>query len=105
MPTHFTRPSGSFTLKAVNSLAMLNRWFFKFYSPQKRIALLKKNGILLGARQRDGQKIFLYMLGDLFLEVLYPDNDIRREPEIQKAFSDIDRLNVYLEKDVRVSSY
>jgi len=82
---------------------MFLKLVFKFFSRQKQVYLLRKNGILLGTRLRDNQKIFLYMLGDLFLEVSYPNNNISEEPVIVKAFSDIDKLNDYLEREVKVS--
>ena len=78
---------------------MFFKLIFKYYSESKRIALLKEEGIMLGTRQRNGRKVYLYMLKDFFVEVVYQKDEIDLEPEKLETFSNLDNLNSYLEKE------
>jgi len=78
---------------------MFFKLVFKYYSESKRIALLKEEGIMLGTRQRNGRKVYLYMLKDFFVEVVYQKDEIDLEPEKLETFSNLDNLNSYLEKE------
>ncbi len=42
---------------------------------QRQIKYLKGKGIGLGTRVKDGRKIYLYMLSDLFVEVFYKNDN------------------------------
>ena len=78
---------------------MFFKLVFKYYSESKRIALLKEEGIMLGTRQRNGRKVYLYMLKDFFVEVVYQKDEIDLEPEKLETFSNLDNLNSYLERE------
>ena len=82
---------------------MFFKLVFKYYSESKRIELLKEEGILLGTRLRNRRKVYLYMLKDLFVEVVYQGDDTDLQPEKLETFTSIDNLNSYLEKEFRAA--
>jgi hypothetical protein len=82
---------------------MILRFFFKQLSTAKQIAFLKKRGILLGTRLKDGRKIYIYMLRDLFVEVLYTNDNAAEAPEKLNMLNGLKNLNSYLEKEFKTS--
>lgn len=82
---------------------MFFKLIFKYYSESKKIAFLKEEGIMLGARQRSGHKVYLYMLKDFFVEVIYQQDDIDLDPVKLETFSSLDNLNSYLEKEFKTA--
>jgi hypothetical protein len=82
---------------------MLFRFAFKYFSINKRIEVLKEKGILLGTRLSSNRKVYLYMLHDFFIEVLYTADDLDLQPEKIQTFSNLDNLNSYLEKEFRTA--
>ncbi|MBA4145394.1 MAG: hypothetical protein DI538_02025 [Azospira oryzae] len=82
---------------------MFHKLAFKYYSESRKIAFLREEGIMLGARQRHGQKVYLYMLKDFFVEVIYEKDDIDLEPIKLETFTSLDNLNAYLEKEFKTA--
>lgn len=82
---------------------MLLQFFFNQLPSSKQIEYLKKRGILLGTRTRDSRKIFVYMLTDLFVEVLYKNDNTEEKPEKLTTLNGLKNLNDYLEKEFRSS--
>lgn len=82
---------------------MLLKFFFKQFSQQRQVAILKKNGILLGTRHKDGRKVHIYMLRDLFAEVVYKNDDIEEEVESLNLLKGLNNLNEYLENEFKTS--
>jgi hypothetical protein len=82
---------------------MFFKLVFKYYSQSKKVELLKEEGIMLGTRQRNGRKVYLYMLKDFFVEVTYQQDDIDLVPEKLETFSNLDNLNSYLEREFRTA--
>ena len=82
---------------------MLLQFFFKRLSAEKQVAYLKKKGIALGTRARNGRKIYIYMLRDLFVEVLYKNDNSESEPESLNVMRGLKNLNEYLENEFRAS--
>lgn len=80
---------------------MILKWAFRYFSESKKVDYLRKQGIMLGSRIRQGRKVYLYMLRDFFVEVMYQNDNIQMTPERLKTFTSIDNLNTYLEKDFR----
>ena len=81
-------------------------WFkigFKFLADKRKFELLREKGIMLGSRWRNERRVYLYMVKDFFVEVMYPQDDIDREPEKINTFSSLDNLNAYLERDFRTA--
>ena len=72
-------------------------------SLQKQVGLIRKKGIMLGSRAKDGRRIYIYMLSDLFVEVVYKDDSIDNDAESLTMVEGLDNLNDYLEKEFKAS--
>ena len=70
-------------------------------------ACLQKNpkikGIMLGSRVSQGRKVYIYMLQDFFVEVVYQQDNMQLNPERLETFSNLDNLNSYLEREFRTA--
>jgi hypothetical protein len=82
---------------------MILRFFFKHLSINKQAIYLKKKGILLGTRFKDGRKIYIYMLRDLFVEVLFTNDNTNETPEKLYMLNGLKNLNNYLEKEFKTT--
>lgn len=82
---------------------MIYKFFFSWLSSRQQVSFLKKRGIALGTRLKDGRKIHLYMLNTLFVEVSFKHDNIDEEPEKVKMITGLVNLTQYLEKDFRAS--
>jgi len=82
---------------------MVFKWTFKYSSAARKIEYLRDKGIMLGTRLRNGRKVYLYMLKDFFVEVMFQNDDLDLSPERVETFSSLRNLNTYLEKEFRAS--
>ena len=82
---------------------MLLRFFFSRLSLEKQVSYLKRKGIALGTRLKNGRKIYIYMLSDLFVEVLYRNDDADETPEKLNMLRGLNSLNEYLENEFKTS--
>jgi hypothetical protein len=82
---------------------MILKFFFKQMSLQKQANFLKKRGIMLGTRLKDGRRIYIYMLRNLFIEVLYKNDNVSEDAEKLNMLDGLSSLNEYLEKEFRAS--
>ncbi|HYF70756.1 MAG TPA: hypothetical protein VD884_21625 [Ohtaekwangia sp.] len=72
-------------------------------SLQKQARYLKKKGIMLGTRLKEGRKIYIYMLGDLFVEIVYRNDNVDEEAEQINILRGLENLNDYLEKEFKAT--
>jgi hypothetical protein len=86
-----------------NLTIMIRKFFFSQLSMQRQILYLKGKGVGLGTRLKEGRKLYLYMLNDLFVEVLYKNDNSDDAPEKVNLISGLMNLNQYLENDFRAS--
>lgn len=82
---------------------MILRFFFSRLSLEKQVSYLKKKGIALGTRLKAGRKIYIYMLNDLFIEVLYKNDNADDTPEKLNMLRGLTSLNEYLENEFKTS--
>jgi hypothetical protein len=82
---------------------MLFKLFFKYLSESKKLNYLRKNGIMLGTRMRNNRKVFLYMVKDFFVEVMYKNDSIDESAESLGTFTSLKGLNSYLEKEFKTA--
>ena len=82
---------------------MILRFFFSRLSLEKQVSYLKKKGIALGTRLKGGRKIYIYMLSDLFVEVLYKNDNADETPEKLNMLRGLTSLNEYLENEFKTS--
>jgi hypothetical protein len=76
---------------------------FKYFSTAKKMDVLREDGVMLGTRVRGGRKVYLYMLKDFFVEVLYQGDNLDLDAEKVETFSNLDNLNSYLEREFRTA--
>ena len=77
----------------------LFKWGFKYFSLSKQLDYLREHGVMLGSRMRDDRKIFLYIVKDTFVEVMYKNDNIGKEIERLEVFKNLSRLNQYLKNE------
>jgi len=82
---------------------MILRFFFSRLSIEKQVSYLKKKGIALGTRLKGGRKIYIYMLSDLFVEVVYKNDNADQTPEKLNMLRGLSSLNEYLENEFKTS--
>jgi hypothetical protein len=82
---------------------MILQFFFRHLSPEKQVLYLKKKGIALGTRVKNGRKIYLYMLSNLFVEVVYNHDNADETPERLNLLNGLKSLNQYLEREFKAS--
>ncbi|MBI1768087.1 MAG: hypothetical protein HY015_00805 [Bacteroidetes bacterium] len=79
------------------------KWGFKYFSLSKQLEYLREHGIMLGSRMRNDRKVFLYMVKNLFVEVIYQNDSIEKEAEQLAIFNNLSHLNQYLEKEFKTT--
>lgn len=72
-------------------------------SPRKQAAYIRKKGTLLGIRIKNDRKVYIYMLTNLFVEVVYKNDDVNADPERTKLLPGLERLNQYLEQEFKAN--
>ena len=82
---------------------MLFKWGFKYFSLSRQLEYLREHGIMLGSRVRKDRKVFLYMVKNLFVEVVYRNDSIELEAEKLAIFNNLNHLNQYLEKEFKTA--
>jgi len=79
------------------------RYIFSIVPLQMRVRYLKHRGIPLGTRYKENRKIYLYMVGSFFVEVLYEKDlasNLAEEATIVPGLT-LTNLNAYLEREFR----
>ena len=82
---------------------MILRFFFSQFPIQKQVEYLRRKGILLGTRSKEGRKVYIYMLTNLFVEVVFRNDSSEEPAESVYTLSGLKSLNDYLEKEFRAS--
>jgi hypothetical protein len=91
------------TVVFIKHTVMIYQFFFQKLSAEKQVAQLKRKGVALGTRAKNGRKIFVYMLGNLFAEVMYMEDNSENAPERVNLLRGLKNLNQYLESEFRTS--
>jgi hypothetical protein len=84
-------------------MVMFTQFFFRRLSSDKKVQQLKKKGVALGTRAKNGRKIYIYMLGSLFVEVMYVGDNADNGAEQVSILRGLKSLNDYLESEFRTS--
>lgn len=72
-------------------------------SVQKQAAHLRKKGVMLGTRQKDGRTVYIYMLNKIFAEVVFKNDNTDEIAERIHTLAGLKNLNEYLEKEFKAS--
>jgi hypothetical protein len=76
---------------------------FKYFPLAKQLEYLREYGVMLGSRMRDDRKVFLYIVKNIFVEVIYKDDSTEKEVEQLEVFKNLSRLNQYLKKEFKTT--
>jgi hypothetical protein len=82
---------------------MIGRMIFKFLSESKKVAYLHEQGTMLGTRLKNGRKVYLYMLKDFCVEVIFKQDNSEMNPERVTTFANVKEFNSYLEREFRAA--
>jgi hypothetical protein len=82
---------------------MFFKLFFNYLSESNKLNYLRKHGVILGTRMRNNRKVFLYMVKDFFVEVIYKNDSIDENAESLGTFASLEGLNSYLEKEFKTA--
>jgi hypothetical protein len=82
---------------------MFFKLFFIHLSESKKLSYVRDHGVMIGTRMRDERKIFLYMIKDFFVEVVYKDDNMDEVAERLGMFNSLNGLNSYLEKEFKAA--
>lgn len=61
---------------------------------------MKRRGIVLGTRKKDGRQTYLYMVDNLFAEIIYENDNPRMKAEALVVLDGLQDFNRYMEKDL-----
>jgi len=79
--------------------------FIKFWFRQLSLArqenFMRKRGIMLGTRKKNGRQVYTYMFRDLFADVVYKEDKLERGAEDMKVIDGLKKLNHHLEKEIK----
>lgn len=82
---------------------MILQFFFPHLSLSNQISHLQKSALSLGTRVKNGRKIYVYMLRNLFIEVQYLNDNVSDGAEKVQMLKGLKNLNAHLEKEFRTS--
>jgi len=83
--------------------AMIFNFIFRQLSTEKQVSYLQTKGVSLGTRVKDGRKIYVYMLRNLFVEVIYEQDKSSEPAEHVYILKGLKNLNAHLEKEFRAT--
>ncbi|MEO1049070.1 MAG: hypothetical protein AAFX87_00475 [Bacteroidota bacterium] len=69
---------------------MLFKLIFKYLSPERKAALIKRKGALLSCAINGNKKCCVYTFGEIFAEVIY---GVQEDVKEIKLFSSVEALN------------
>ena len=79
------------------------KWMFKRFSQEKIGKLVKTEGTLVGEREREGRKVYTYLLKDFFVQVMFKKDTPSGEVEHLQTFESLVQLNLHLEKEFKAA--
>lgn len=82
---------------------MWPKWLKGSLTNQKIIEMVKVEGSLVGERQKGSRKVFIYLLKDFFVQIMFKEDNPIEEVEHLLTFSTLDKLNAHLEKEFRTA--
>ena len=82
---------------------MWPKWLKGNLSNQKIIEMVKVEGSLVGERQQGERKVFIYLLKDFFVQIMFKGDNPIDEVEHMLTFPTLDQLNAHLEKEFRTA--
>ena len=82
---------------------MILQFFFRQMTLSQKVNYLHTKGVSLGSRIKNGRKMHMYMVGSLFVEVIYKNDDENGSAEKVHILRGLKNLNSYLEQEFKTS--
>ena len=64
---------------------------------------MRAKGVALGSRLKEGRSVFVYMVRNLFVQIVFKNDQEWHEVENFMVFNSLEKLNAYLEQDFRLA--
>ena len=80
---------------------MLSFFLIRLFSENRQVNFIKKRGLILDSRSRQGRQVFLYNYGDLFAEIVYRNDNPEEPAEDLVLVNGLKNLKKHLEKEYR----
>lgn len=80
---------------------MFLKMLFRNLSMTRQANFMKRRGIVLGTRNKDGRQGYVYMVNNLFAEIIYENDNPQLSAERLVVLDGLHKLNHYFEKDLR----
>ena len=80
---------------------MFLKLFFNRWSVTRQADFMKRRGIVLGTRNKDGRQSYVYMVNNLFAEIFYENDNPGLKVETLVVIDGLTKLHQHLEKDLR----
>jgi hypothetical protein len=81
-------------------------WFkltFPKWPQERQLEHVRQKGVSLGSRLKEGRSVFVYMVRNLFVQIVFKNDQEWHEVENFMVFSSLEKLNSYLEQDFRLA--
>lgn len=82
---------------------MILQFFFRQMTLSQKVSYLRAKGVSLGSRIKNGRKLHMYMVRNLFVEVVYKNDDVNESAEKVHILRGLKNLNNYLEHEFRAT--
>lgn len=82
---------------------MILQFFFNQMSLSQKINYLQSKGVSLGSRFKNGRKMHMYMVRNLFVEVTFKNDDSNQPAEKVHIMRGLKNLNNYLEQEFKTA--
>lgn len=82
---------------------MILQFFFRQMSLSQKVSYLQSKGVSLGTRIKNGRKMHMYMIRNLFVEVTFKNDDINQQAERVHILRGLKDLNSYLEQEFKAA--
>lgn len=81
-------------------------WFnltFRKWPQERQLEHVRAKGVSLGSRIKEGRSVFVYMVRNLFVQIVFKNDQEWKEVENLTVFNSLEKLNSYLEEDFRLA--
>jgi hypothetical protein len=79
------------------------QFIFRHLSLEQQVNYLQSKGVSLGSRIKDGRRLYVYMVRNLFVEVIYTNDNVSESAERVYVLKGLKNLNSYLEQEFKAT--
>jgi len=82
---------------------MILQFIFQHLSLRQQLNFVNSKGVSLGSRTKNGRRMHIYMVQNLFVEVVYRNDNEAQGAEKVHVVRGLKSLNNYLEQEFRTT--